>query len=201
MLITIIVVVIALAAYIIKIYNKLQSMMQNIRESFANIQAALKKRLDLSNQIIDIAKDYASSEQMIQLGVSGNGIAKVAALAQAFPELKANETYQMLMSQLEKIESELLNKRESYNAEVKSYNSYKNAFPQVLIASKLSFESVAYFDINDEDFSENLKIFKKDDSARIQEILSDSNKKITDIAMNAKKMINDKISNNPNQKE
>lgn len=201
MLITIIVVVIALAAYIIKIYNKLQSMMQNIRESFANIQATLKKRLDLSNQIIDIAKDYASSEQMIQLGVSGNGVAKVAALAQAFPELKANETYQMLMSQLEKIESELLNKRESYNAEVKSYNSYKNAFPQVLIASKLSFESVAYFDINDEDFSENLKIFKKDDSARIQEILSESNKKITDIAMNAKKMINDKISNNPNQKE
>lgn len=201
MLITIIVIVIALAAYIIKIYNKLQSMMQNIRESFANIQATLKKRLDLSNQIIDIAKDYASSEQMIQLGVSGNGVAKVAALAQAFPELKANETYQMLMSQLEKIESELLNKRESYNAEVKSYNSYKNAFPQVLIASKLSFESVAYFYINDEDFSENLKIFKKDDSARIQEILSDSNKKITDIAMNAKKMINDKISNNPNQKE
>ncbi|WP_103640737.1 LemA family protein [Campylobacter concisus] len=201
MLITIIVVVTALAAYIIKIYNKLQSMMQNIRESFANIQATLKKRLDLSNQIIDIAKDYASGEQMVQLGISGNGVAKVAALAQAFPELKANETYQMLMSQLEKIEGELLNRRENYNAEVKSYNAYKNAFPQVLIASKLSFESVAYFDINDEDFSENLKIFKKDDSAKIQEILSGSNKKITDIAMNAKKMINDKISNNPNQKE
>lgn len=201
MFITIIVVVVALAAYIINIYNKLQSMMQNIRESFANIQATLKKRLDLSNQIIDIAKDYASSEQMIQLGISGNGVAKVAALAQAFPELKANETYQMLMSQLEKIEGELLSRRENYNAEVKSYNAYKNAFPQVLIASKLSFESVAYFDINDEDFSENLKIFKKDDSAKIQEILSDSNKKITDIAMNAKKMINDKISNNSDKKD
>ena len=147
MFITIIVVVVALAAYIIKIYNKLQSMMQNIRESFANIQATLKKRLDLSNQIIDIAKDYASGEQMVQLGISGNGVAKVAALAQAFPELKANETYQMLMSQLEKIEGELLNRRENYNAEVKSYNAYKNAFPQVLIASKLSFESVAYFGI------------------------------------------------------
>ena len=194
MFITIIVVVVALAAYIIKIYNKLQSMMQNIRESFANIQATLKKRLDLSNQIIDIAKDYASGEQMVQLGISGNGVAKVAALAQA-------ETYQMLMSQLEKIEGELLNRRENYNAEVKSYNAYKNAFPQVLIASKLSFESVAYFDINDEDFSENLKIFKKDDSAKIQEILSDSNKKITDIAMNAKKMINDKISNNSDKKD
>lgn len=201
MIIAIILLVVALAAYIIKIYNQLQSMMQNIRESFANIQATLKKRLDLSNQIIDIAKDYANSEQMIQLGISTNGVANVAALAQAFPELKANETYQMLMSQLEKVESELLNKRESYNADVKSYNSYKNAFPQVLIASKLSFESVAYFDINDEDFSENLKIFKKDDAARIQEILSESNKKITDIAMNAKKMINDKISNTPNQKE
>ena len=201
MIIAIILLVVALAAYIIKIYNQLQSMMQNIRESFANIQATLKKRLDLSNQIIDIAKDYANSEQMIQLGISTNGVANVAALAQAFPELKANETYQMLMSQLEKVESELLNKRENYNADVKSYNSYKNAFPQVLIASKLSFESVAYFDINDEDFSENLKIFKKDDAARIQEILSESNKKITDIAMNAKKMINDKISNTPNQKE
>lgn len=201
MIIAIILLVVAIAAYIIKIYNQLQSMMQNIRESFANIQATLKKRLDLSNQIIDIAKDYANSEQMIQLGISTNGVANVAALAQAFPELKANETYQMLMSQLEKVESELLNKRESYNADVKSYNSYKNAFPQVLIASKLSFESVAYFDINDEDFSENLKIFKKDDAARIQEILSESNKKITDIAMNAKKMINDKISNTPNQKE
>lgn len=105
------------------------------------------------------------------------------------------------MSQLEKIEGELLSRRENYNAEVKSYNAYKNAFPQVLIASKLCFESVAYFDINDEDFSENLKIFKKDDSAKIQEILSDSNKKITDIAMNAKKMINDKISNNSDKKD
>lgn len=193
------IIIAVLVIYIVMIYNTLQSKMQNIRESFSNIQANLKKRLDLSNQIIDIAKDYGTKEQITQLAVSNNNSVNVAALAQAFPELKANQTYQKLMEQLENLEQSLLQKREKYNEEVKKYNSYKNSFPQILIASKLSFDTVAYFNINDEDFSENLKIFQKDDSAKIQEILADSNKKISDltanITTNAKNAINKTISN------
>ena len=90
---------------------------------------------------------------------------------------------------------------EIYNLEIEK--RYEKILNIILDEEKLYLlkKNNCYIVNADSEAIKNLKIFKKDDSARIQEILSDSNKKITDIAMNAKKMINDKISNNQNQKE
>lgn len=124
----------------------------------------------------------------------------IFSLAQSYPELKANTTYQQLMNQLENIEQSILDRRESYNARVKEYNSYRNSFPPVLIASKLSFAIAPYFDIEDPDFSSKVKVFQRDDSAALQDAISsgaDSVKKsaitVGKSAVSVKRIVEEKI--------
>lgn len=180
-----------IAFFVVRIYNNLQAKMQDIREQFSNIQARLKKRNDLAKQIVDIAAQYDESERFTHINLSNslNAAQSVSAISQAYPELKANQTYQTLMHQLETIEQEILEKRESYNATVNAYNSYRNAVPQVFVASKLSFDIVPYFNISDDDFSENNKFFEKDDSLKLKDAINASGKKIADTASNVKKNI------------
>lgn len=64
------VILIVIVLWLVKVYNKLQSSMQNIREGFSNLQAGLKKRQQLSGQIIEIASGYLEHEQVTQLRVA-----------------------------------------------------------------------------------------------------------------------------------
>ena len=109
---TLLIIVIVIAIWSIAIYNKLQSMMQNIRESFANLQATLKKREQLNGQIIDIASKYMEHEQLVQLQVAQKqgDMNQIRFLMQNFPELRANDTYQKLMDQLERVENDIWKK-------------------------------------------------------------------------------------------
>lgn len=152
-------------------YNRLQSAMQSIREALSNLQASMKKRVDLANQIIDIASGYGEHEKLTHVTLSNNvegAIERVAALAQNYPQLRANETYQQLMGQLEKLEEAILSRREGYNARVKSYNVMRNAFPTVLIARKLNFDVAPYFEIDDAESLEKVKLFDRDDSEALR---------------------------------
>jgi len=182
-----------IAFFVVRIYNNLQAKMQDIREQFSNIQARLKKRNDLARQVIDIAAQYDESERFTHINLSNslNAAQSVGALSQAYPELKANQTYQTLMHQLETIEQDILEKRESYNSTVNAYNSYRNAVPQIFVASKLSFDIVPYFNISDDNFSENNKFFEKDDSLKLKDAINASSKKIVDTASSVKKNIAD----------
>ena len=58
-------------------------------------------------------------------------------VAQAFPQLKADATYQKLMQQLETLENDILARRENYNKRVNEYNSYRNSFPVVMPRTKI----------------------------------------------------------------
>jgi len=152
-------------------YNKLQSAMQVIREAWSNLQASMKKRVDLANQIIDIASGYGEHEKLTHVTLSNNiegAIEQVAFLAQNYPQLRANETYQKLMDQLEKLEESILSRRESYNARVRAYNSMRNAFPTILIASKLNFDVAPYFELDDAEALEKVKLFERDDSQALR---------------------------------
>ena len=142
MFITIIlIVVVFIVIWLVKTYNRLQTSMQDIREMFSNLQAGLKKRQQLSGQIIEIASGYMAHEQLTQLKVAQSSAGEMRVLAQAFPQLKADATYQKLMNQLESLENDILARREKYNYHVKAYNSYRNAFPVILVAQKLSTPS------------------------------------------------------------
>jgi len=156
-------------------YNKLQRAMQVIREAWSNLQASMKKRLDLAKQIIEIASGYGDHEKLTYVALSNNvegAIEHVAALAQNYPQLRANETYQQLMGQLEKLEESILSRRENYNSQVRAYNSMRNAFPTVLIASKLKFDVVPYFEIDDAESLEKIKLFERDDSQALRMALN-----------------------------
>jgi len=184
------VILIVIVLWLGKGYNKLQSSMQNIREGFSNLQAGLKKRQQLSGQIIEIASGYLEHEQVTQLRVAqSQNTQQLAAMAQNFPQLRADATYQKLMGQLETLENDILARRENYNNRVKQFNSYRNSFPAVLVAQKLSFGTVDYFDSDDEKFDAHVQNFARDDSAVLQEIIGSSAKAVKNISSQAVQVV------------
>ena len=184
------VILIVIVLWLVKVYNKLQSSMQNIREGFSNLQAGLKKRQQLSGQIIEIASGYLEHEQVTQLRVAqSQNTQQLAAMAQNFPQLRADATYQKLMGQLETLENDILARRENYNNRVKQFNSYRNSFPAVLVAQKLSFGTVDYFDSDDEKFDAQVQSFARDDSAVLQEIIGNSAKAVKNISTQAVQVV------------
>lgn len=180
LLFILIVVIVGIGLWLMGIYNKLQAMMQNIREQLSNLQAALKKRIDLANQIVDIARGYGEHEKLTYMSISqGNSaLSQIQVLAQDYPQLKANQTYQTLMDKLEDLENLILSRRESYNAKVREYNSFRNRFPAVLIASKLSFDIAPYYEMEDPDFMEKVKVFERDDTEALQTLVQNSSRAI-----------------------
>lgn len=171
-----VIILIGVAFWLVSVYNQLQSKMQDIREQLSNLQAALKKRTDLTAQIVDIAKSYGDHEKIAYLTVTqGNqALNNLRVLSQNYPALQANQTYQQLMDKLEGLENLILQRREVYNAKVKSYNSLRNRFPAVMIAQKLSFGVAPYYEIEDPDFIEKVKIFERDDSEVLQQLVHSS---------------------------
>lgn len=192
----VLIIAIVVAVWVIKTYNNLQFLMQEIRESYANLQATLKKREQINGQMIDIASKYMEHEQLMQLQVAQKqgDMKQIRYLAQDFPELRANETYQKLMDQLESAENDILEKRESYNNRVKRYNASRSAFPAVLIASRLSFDNVDYFNVDDEKFDMQAAKFAKDDSEALKKMISSGAQSVGDAAGRAMKQINKGVS-------
>jgi len=193
-LIFVLLVVAVIAIWLIKTYNRLQTSMQNIREMFSNLQAGLKKRQQLSGQIIEIASGYMAHEQLTQLKVAQNNTGQMQMVAQAFPQLKADATYQKLMQQLETLENDILARRENYNKRVNEYNSYRNSFPVVLVAQKLSFNIIQYFDTDDEKFDLQAQSFSRDDTQALQQFIDGSAKAVGDMTSQAVKHINQGVS-------
>ena len=193
-LIFVLLVVAVIAIWLIKTYNRLQTSMQNIREMFSNLQAGLKKRQQLSGQIIEIASGYMAHEQLTQLKVAQNNTGQMQMVAQAFPQLKADATYQKLMQQLETLENDILARRENYNNRVNAYNSYRNSFPVVLVAQKLSFNIIQYFDTDDEKFDLQAQSFSRDDTQALQQFIDGSAKAVGDMTSQAVKHINQGVS-------
>lgn len=184
-----------IAWWLMGIYNNLQAMMQDIREQLSNLQAALKKRTDLTAQIVDIAKSYGDHEKIVHLSVSqGNqALTNMQALSQEYPQLRANETYQSLMGKLENLENLILDRRERYNAMVNRYNSYRNRFPAVMIAQKLSFGIAPYYEMEDPDFMDKVKVFERDDSEALQRLVDTSTKALGHKMQDAQTLLKQKI--------
>jgi LemA protein len=194
-------VIIVVCIYLASIYNKLSGMMQNIKESYSNIQANLQKRQNLQEQIIEMAKEYANKEQITQIEIAKSNPQVANALSQSFPELKSNENFLHLSNQIQSLEDQINQKREKYNSDVNIYNSYRNSIPAVFIAQKFKFNIVDYFDISDNDFTSASIKFQRDDTVALNEMITSASKKISDKTVNAKNLINDKISEIKEKKE
>lgn len=173
-------VVIGMGVYLMKQYNQAQGYAQGVKEAHSNITVTLKKRLDLVNKLIDIARSYGEHEKLTHIAVvEGESLAQLSqasaradsavtqlnSMARSYPDLKANSTYIRLMEDLARIENDVEQRRESCNARVRYYNTFCNSVPFVFFAPSLGFKPAPYFSVESADSLDNLKDFVTDDGA------------------------------------
>src|SRR6187455_1450008 len=162
-------VLVVLVVWIIMIYNGLVAMRQRVNQAFADIDVQLKQRHDLIPNLVETVKGYASHERgTLEEVVKARNVAMAAqgpaqqaaaenmlsgalrqlfALSEAYPDLKANQNFQQLQSELSDIENKLAAARRFFNNAVQEYNTGIEQFPAALLAGPLGFQRREFFDV------------------------------------------------------
>lgn len=177
-------IIVAIAAYLVVIYNRFISLRTGIDASWSDIDVQLKRRYDLIPALVDTVKGYKDYEaetlekviQARQQGLDAGSIdekaaaanmisgalGKLFALAEAYPDLKANTTFMKLQNELSSIEDALQNARRYYNAIVRDYNYRLDAFPDLYVAKKFNFTRREYFELDESEAQAAKKMPKID---------------------------------------
>ena len=151
------------------IYNKLVRLKNTVKSSWSDIDVQLKKRFDLVPNLVETVKGYASHEKSVfekvtqarSMAMQASSPAEMAkaenmlrdtlkslfAVAEAYPELKANTNFLQLQSQLQELENNIEYARRYYNAVVRDYNILIESFPSNLIASGFGFKEEQLFQL------------------------------------------------------
>lgn len=175
----IIAVLVVLAAFCVRSYNNFVKLRNRIEESLAQLDVTLKKRFDLIPNLVETVKGYAAHEKETLEGVinaRNNGLnastledkdlqsknltsalSHLFAVAENYPELKANENFMSLQNSLMKIEDEILMCRKYYNAVVKHFNTATETFPSNIIASIFHFTRQTYLSVEESE-KQNIKV-------------------------------------------
>ncbi len=153
-------------------YNRFVSQRQLIKDAWANIDTELRRRYDLIPNLVETVKGYASHESEIfeevartrsmASGATGTPAAQAAAegpfmaalgklfaVAEAYPDLKANQNFLALQTELSNTEDRLQTARRFYNANVRTFNTRVQAFPSSVIAGMFHFEAAEFFEVPD----------------------------------------------------
>lgn len=159
--------------------NSFIAMVNNVDEGFATIDVYLKKRYDLIPNLLETVKGYMKHEKgTFESVVKARSMAMNAtpenkaeaenmlsgtlktlfALAENYPELKANTQFTGLQSELKAIETELSQARKYYNAVVKNYNTKIQLFPDNIIANMMKLKKRPYFELDSDEERKNVKI-------------------------------------------
>jgi LemA protein len=169
MLIGLIVVVVVIVLYLMTTYNGLVRLKLQCDNAWSDIDVQLKRRYDLIPNIVETVKGYASHEKgtleavvsarnqaMSAQGPAAKGSAEgmltgalrqVFALAEAYPQLRAVESFTQLQNTLNQIEDTLQNARRYYNAVVRDFNTKIEQFPSSIVAGMGHFKEREFFEI------------------------------------------------------
>ena len=154
--------------FLIATYNRLVRLRNRVEAAWAQIDVQLKRRHDLIPNLVETVKGYAAHERETlesvvkarQQAVAAQGVEQQAqaeniltgalrqlfAVAEAYPELKANENFLALQEELTGTESRIAFSRQFYNEQVLAYDNALETFPSNLIAGMFNFEPKAYFE-------------------------------------------------------
>lgn len=174
-----VVVVVILIGIIVSFYNKFVKMRNKVENAWAQIDVQLKKRFDLIPNLVETVKGYAKHEKGIFEEVAklrsavsnasnreeyveaNNQLAgtlkTLFAVAENYPELKANENFMELQKELSNIEGKIAYSRQFYNDTVYMFNTEIQKFPAVIFAKVFGFKEQVYFKATTEE-RENVKV-------------------------------------------
>ncbi|MGB5213872.1 MAG: LemA family protein [Anderseniella sp.] len=163
----------AIAFYGVAIYNALVKATQMVKEAWSGIDVQLKRRTDLIPNIVESIKGYAGHEKdtlrevtemrtrvqavpegdiagrAVAEGLLGQALGKLMAVAEAYPDLKANENFLQLQQTLDKIEGEVQMSRRYYNGAARDLNVKVESFPSNFVANYFKFQTAEFFEIED----------------------------------------------------
>ena len=163
--------VVLLVLAVIAIYNSLVQKRIRCQEGWAQIDVQLRRRYALIPNLVETVKGYASHErETLERVVQARGAAMAAgsvqeksqaenmltgalrqlfALAEAYPNLKANENFAQLQEELASTENKIAFSRQHYNDSVAVYNTARQTFPNSIIAGMFAFEARQYFELDE----------------------------------------------------
>lgn len=166
-------VILILIIYLWSTYNALVILKTRIQEALSGIDVQLKRRADLIPNLVETVKGYAKHEKEVFENVtkarshllSAKSIQEKAeanneltgalktlfAVAEAYPQLRASESFTELQRQLEDTEDKIAYSRQFYNSNVLDYNTKIKLFPNNLIANFFNFKEEAFFVANEEE--------------------------------------------------
>jgi len=178
--IILIIVIAVLGLWVIGTYNGFIKFRNSVEEAFSTMDVYMKKRYDLIPNLVETVKGYAaheagtfekvtqarnmaSSATTVEGKLEGENMLSGAlkslfAVAEAYPELKANTNFLDLQGQLQKVEEDIANARKYYNAVVKEFNTKIEMFPGNILAGMFGFARKPLFEVNEEAERERVEV-------------------------------------------
>ena len=166
--------------WVIGAYNGFIRMRNAVEEAFSTMDVYMKKRYDLIPNLVETVKGYAAHEAgTFEKVVQARNMAQNAttvedrikgesmltgtlkslfAIAEAYPDLKANTNFMDLQAQLQKVEEDIANSRKFYNAVVREFNTKVESFPSNIIAGIFGFVRKPMFEVSEEAERQNVKV-------------------------------------------
>ena len=172
-LIVVIVIVVIIALWFIGTYNSLVGLRNRVKDQWSQIDVQLKRRADLIPNLVETVKGYAKhekstfedvvkarnavvnastkEEEMKANGELSGVLNRLFALAEAYPELKANENFMSLQNDLKESEDKISMMRQFYNDTVLSYNNKVQTIPSNIVANLCHFKEETFFKVDEKD--------------------------------------------------
>ena len=191
MMYLILVIILIAVVFLVFLYNSLVALKNKVKEAWADIDTQLKRRYDLIPNIVETVKGYMGHEKGTlekvtelrakALGAQGleqkaeaenmlsDTLKSLFAVAENYPDLKANQNFLDLQNTLKEVEEHLQLSRRYYNGTVRDYNTKLQVFPNNLIAKQFGFAESEFFETKEEKQREAVQVnFTKPEETPVQ---------------------------------
>ena len=180
MLWIILIIVVLLILFIISVYNSLVTLRQRVKNAFGQMDVQLQRRFDLIPNLVETVKGYMTHESDTLAKVTelrtawagaktvdekakldnelSNTLKTIMAVAEAYPDLKANQNFESLQNELTETEDKISYSRQFYNDTVTRYNTKLELFPSNLVAGMFNFQKKELFAAESDEARKNVKV-------------------------------------------